>query len=176
MENGLIHIYTGNGKGKTTAAFGLALRAAGRGKKVIVLQFFKDGNSGEALAIARYCLPITIHTYNSQAKFYKDMNDREREVFSVECKAGINYIKEITGMNLCDVLILDEWFYLLQYGLLGLEEALSILGSRPAAMEIVMTGRDAPRELVETADYVTQMEEIKHPYARGAGMRAGIEW
>jgi len=176
MQKGLIQVYTGEGKGKTTAAFGLALRAAGRGLHVSIVQFFKTHPSGEVLAIRQHFPEITIHQVNSQRKFSWDMNEEERTLLSVEIRAGFMQVKEFCAQRVCDLLILDEIMYMLKYAIIPLEELIDLLTNKPDSMEIVLTGRDAPPELIAIADLVTEMKNIKHPYAQDIPMRTGIEF
>jgi cob(I)alamin adenosyltransferase len=175
MEKGLIHIYSGDGKGKTTAAFGLALRAAGRGLKIHVIQFLKSETSGEVEFIKKNIQEIKLERFNSQKKFIWNMNDTEINILKKETRDGLEKVKEIIKRNQCDVLILDEFIWCVNENFISLNEAINLIKSKPLTMEIVITGRDAKPELIQIADYVTEMKCIKHPYEKGINSREGIE-
>lgn len=174
MSLGLLHIYTGNGKGKTTAAIGLGVRAAGRGIPVIFLQLMKGRPTGELAVLSR--LPeVTVLRGKTGEKFVSAMTGEERretrrgqdEAF----RAAVRLAEE-AGRGL---LIIDEVMSALRHGLL--DEALlrGFLDCRPPEVEVVLTGRDAPGWLLERADYVTEMKKLHHPYDRGVLAREGIE-
>jgi cob(I)alamin adenosyltransferase len=169
--NGYIHLYTGNGKGKTTAAIGLAIRAAGAGKKIFIAQFVKGMPYAELKALQR--LPeIKIKQYGLDCFI---VNEPTREDIKA-AKNGLNEVRKIVQKNACDVLILDEVCIALHYELFELNEIINLLHEKPESMEIILTGRYAPKELMEKADLVTEMKEIKHYYNRGIQAREGIEF
>lgn len=168
-RTGLVQVYTGEGKGKTTAAFGLAMRAAGRGLAVKVIQFLKGRESGEVAAARR--LGIEVAQFGGPG--WVDLAspspaDHER------ARAAFEAAREAVGA--ADVLILDEANVALAAGLLQVEEVLSLLEGRPTGVEVVLTGRGAPVALVARADLVTEMLAIKHPYHQGVRAREGIEY
>ncbi|MBN2040592.1 MAG: cob(I)yrinic acid a,c-diamide adenosyltransferase [Spirochaetes bacterium] len=175
MEKGLVQIYTGNGKGKTTAAVGLALRAAGRNLKVIIVQFLKHPDTGEVMCLTDKIPEIEIHRFNSQTKFIRVMNDEELDKLKKETESGLDLTRKIITENKCDVLILDECMGVVNNGFISVKDFIELIKSRPETMEIVLTGRDADPELVEIADLVTEMTKIKHPYDLGIAARTGIE-
>lgn len=167
----MIHLYCGNGKGKTTAAMGLALRAAGRGERVVIAQFLKGADSGERYALAR--LPqVELLPLPEQVKFTFQMDEQERLEASQWCRTLLEVARE-RGKN-SFLLVLDEACAAVNSGLLPLEELLDCLDS--LTCEIVLTGRDPAPQLLERADYITQMEPLRHPYQRGITARKGIEW
>ena len=172
---GLIHLYTGDGKGKTTAAIGLAVRAAGRDRRVLIVQFLKGRDSGELHALAR--VPqITVLRLSQDFGFVKRMaGDRLAQVRQ-EHDTMLGLAAEALADGTCDLLVLDEIAAAARHGLVDTTHLLDLLDAKPAEAEIVMTGRDAPDELAERADYVTRMHKIKHPFDRGVGAREGIEW
>lgn len=168
---GYIHLYTGNGKGKTTAAFGLALRAAGAGKRVFIAQFVKGMHYAEIDAIKR--LPeIELKQYGLDCFIVNEPTQHDIEA----ARKGLNEISLIIAENKTDLLILDEICIALHYHLFDIEEVVALLKNKPQEMEIVMTGRYAPPELYEMADLVTEMTEIKHYYNQGVEARKGIEF
>lgn len=167
----MIHLYCGNGKGKTTAAMGLALRAAGRGERVVIAQFLKGTDSGERYALAK--LPqVELLPLPEQVKFTFQMDEQERLEASRRCRALLDEARE--RAKDCFLLVLDEACAAVNSGLLPLEELLDCLDN--LTCEIVLTGRDPAPQLLERADYITQMEPLRHPYQRGITARKGIEW
>lgn len=167
----MIHLYCGNGKGKTTAAMGLTLRAAGRGERVVIAQFLKGADSGERYALAK--LPqVELLPLPEQVKFTFQMDEQERLEASRRCRALLEQARE--RAKDCFLLVLDEACAAVNSGLLPLEELLDCLDN--LTCEIVLTGRDPAPQLLERADYITQMEPLRHPYQRGITARKGIEW
>lgn len=167
----MIHLYCGNGKGKTTAAMGLALRAAGRGKPVVIAQFLKGENSGERRILERLPqvnllpLPETI-----QFTFAMSEEEKEKEKVRYQCM-----LKEIAdAAQVCELLILDEVCAAVNTGMISLQVILQLLDG--LTCEIVMTGREPAQELKQRADYITCMEKVKHPYDEGICAREGIEY
>lgn len=175
MEQGIVQIYTGDGKGKTTAAFGLTIRAIGRGFKVKIIQFLKQEISGEVLFIQQRCPEVDFYRFNSQEKFTWDMNAEEIQLLTDESRAGFDLVKEIVRKNECDILILDEFVHLVNKQIVTIEEVKQLIAIKPFTMELVFTGRSASPELIELADLVTEMKPIKHPYEQGIYARVGIE-
>ena len=167
----MIHLYCGNGKGKTTAAMGLALRAAGRGERVVIAQFLKGADSGERYALAKL-LQVELLPLPEQVKFTFQMDEQERLEASRRCRALLEVARE--RAKDCFLLVLDEACAAVNSGLLPLEELLDCLDN--LTCEIVLTGRDPAPQLLERADYITQMEPLRHPYQRGITARKGIEW
>ncbi len=177
MARGLIHIYTGEGKGKTTTAIGLAVRAAGHGRRVLFVQFFKEDNasSGEKEVFRRYIPQIELIRANIRHPiFTKEKADKT----TIEKAISQTYeiVKRKIREGSIDLLVLDEINSVINGGWLSLEELVVFLEDRPDGLEVVLTGRDAPVELVKMADYVTEMLKIKHPFDRGVKARKGIEY
>jgi len=169
---GYIHIYTGNGKGKTTAALGLALRAVGAGKHVFIAQFVKGMHYSEIDAI-RHSLPLlTLVQYGLDCFIVNEPTNKDIEI----ARKGLLEVSEIIASNHYDIVILDEVFIALYYRLFSVEEVIGILNSKPESMEIILTGRYAPSEIIELADLVTEMKEVKHYYNQGVEARKGIEF
>lgn len=169
---GLIQIYTGNGKGKTTAALGLALRAAGRDKRILIVQFMKKWDYGELHSIKK--IPqITIKTFGTKEFVYKG---KAKEIDFQEARRAFTEGAEGAFSGEYDIVIFDELNVALDFGLLEIEEVINFLKDKPEEVEIIITGRNAPSELVELADLVTEMQEIKHPFQKGVNARIGIEY
>lgn len=175
MKEGLVQVYTGDGKGKTTAATGLAIRAAGRGLKVIFIRFLKKNDSGEVTMIERNIPEIKFMKFNSQDKFIWNMNEEERELLKKETREGLTQAMNIAENGTCDVLVLDEIFGACRNGLIGEDDILNLIKVKQSGVELVLTGRDAPQIIIEAADLVTKMENIKHPFDSGIKTRTGIE-
>ncbi len=173
IEKGLVQVYTGDGKGKTSAAFGLALRAVGRGFKVYVIQFIKGGfDYGELYVIDR--LPnLTLKTFG-RGKFITSKQP-EKEDMKLANDA-LKLAKEIVERGENDVVILDEINVAINLKLVDLEEVLNMIHKKPSHVELVLTGRNAPEDILELADLVTEMKEIKHPFKKGQQARIGIEY
>lgn len=172
---GLIHIYTGDGKGKTTAAMGLALRAAGRGKRVVIVQFLKGRNSGEVYALNRIA-EITLLRNKRDYGFFKFLKEEERALMASEHNANLKQALQLVESGQCDLLILDE--AIAAYNLGALDKTLvdGLLCDKKEALELVLTGRDAPARFLEAADYVSHIQKIRHPFDQGVGAREGIEF
>ena len=170
--NGQIQIYTGNGKGKTTAAFGLVLRAVGAGKKVFFAQFVKGKTYSEIEAVNKFLPGVTIKQYGRGCFI---VNEPAKEDIEAAGK-GLREIETIIQSDTYDIIVLDEANIALYYKLFPVEALIQILEKRNPAVEIIITGRYAPPELVEIAGLVTEMKEIKHYYVDGVEAREGIEF
>ncbi|HHL40676.1 MAG TPA: cob(I)yrinic acid a,c-diamide adenosyltransferase [Deltaproteobacteria bacterium] len=177
MRRGLVHIYTGEGKGKTTAAVGLAVRAAGQGLRVLFVQFFKedDASSGEKDILRTRFPEIELVRSNCRHPFFtgKRAGDAEAEEAVRRTFEGTRRAVEAGGI---DMVVLDEAMAAVNGGWLAVEEVVEFIESRPPDLEVVLTGRNAPVELVRAADYVTEMLKIKHPFDEGVKARKGIEF
>ncbi len=172
---GLIHIYTGNGKGKTTASIGLAVRAAGCGKKVVFVQFFKGRDCGELHSFEE--LPnVTVIRHSSSHGFYKNMSDEEKELVRLEHDRFLSEALEKVKNGECDLLVLDEVISAYVHGMLDCAAVDELLSNKPEELELVLTGRNAPESFIEAADYVTEMKKIKHPFDKGIPARKGVEF
>ena len=169
----MLHIYCGDGKGKTTCAMGLAARAAGHGRRVVIAQFLKSGNSGERAALGDLpnitCLPVP-----ETMKFVFAMSEQEKAETRTRMTGDFHRAAELA--KAADLLVLDELCSAISTGMVPLEEVLTFLDSRPDGLEVVITGRDPAPELQERADYITEMHKIKHPFDRGVNAREGVEW
>jgi len=169
---GLIQVYFGNGKGKTTAALGLALRAAGRGKEVLIIQFMKKWDYGELHSI-QLIPQITIKTFGTKDFVHKG---KAKEIDYQEAKKAFSEGVQAAKSGQYDMIIFDELNVAIYFELLELQQVLDFLEEKPEEVEIIITGRNAPKEIIEKADLVTEMCEIKHPYQKGIQARIGIEY
>jgi cob(I)alamin adenosyltransferase len=169
---GYIQLYTGNGKGKTTAALGQAIRAAGAGIKVFIGQFVKGMPYSELELIFRLMPEITIKQYGRDCFIVREPEQEDIDA----ARAGLASVAEIIANGDYGMVILDEVCIALYYKLFSLDELLEILNTRPEATEIILTGRYAPRRLIDRADLVTEMKEVKHYYSSGIEARKGIEF
>lgn len=176
MQKGLIHIYTGEGKGKTTAAIGLAVRAAGQGMKVLFVQFFKVDNasSGEKEIFKNIPRIELIRSNVRHPIFTKEKTNADMLKKSIV--ESFETVKQRIDSNNINLLVLDEINSVIAGGWLALKEMIDFLEKRPANLEVVLTGRNAQVELVKMADYVTEMLKIKHPFDSGVKARKGIEY
>ncbi|MDI6840979.1 MAG: cob(I)yrinic acid a,c-diamide adenosyltransferase [bacterium] len=173
MRIGTVQVYTGNGKGKTTAAIGQALRAVGHGLKVIMIQFMKGKiNYGELIA-AKNLSGFTIEQYGLPTFVDKNKPSQEDKELA---KKGFKRAKMVIKSGDYDMVILDEINVAIDYGLVSLSELLELIKTKPKNVELILTGRYAPKEEIEIADLVTDMKEIKHHYQKGIQSREGIEY
>lgn len=175
MENGLIIVNTGNGKGKTTAALGIGLRAVGHGMKVLMLQFIKGAwHTGEIDAVKRL-EPYFRIVQLGQGFVKTKKGDQTGEVIE-NARVSWDYAKKEILSGLYDVIILDEINNMIDYGLLNIEDVVSVLKERPRKLNVVVTGRNAHDKIIDLADLVTEMREIKHPFKKGVRAQKGIEF
>ncbi|MFC1843472.1 cob(I)yrinic acid a,c-diamide adenosyltransferase [Thermodesulfobacteriota bacterium] len=173
-KKGLILLYTGNGKGKTTAALGQTLRAAGHGFKIAIIQFIKNmDNTGEVKA-AKKIFADHLEIYPMGSGFTWDAKDEEELRLAAE--KGWALAREKINSGLYSMVILDELTYPLNYGLLDQDEVVKFLEQKPDPLHVIITGRDASDKLIDLADLVTEMKEIKHPYQNGVKATKGIEY
>jgi cob(I)alamin adenosyltransferase len=172
MEHGLVHIYCGDGKGKTTAAVGLAVRCVGSGGKVLFYQFLKDGTSGE-IAVLKSLDGINVFDGCKCDRFVFNMTVNEKEKLRESYTADF---KELVKMA-CDydLLVLDEVVHAVNFDLLPIELLIDFLENKPKTLEVVLTGIKPDRRLTDIADYVSSMVKVKHPFDKGIGARKCIE-
>lgn len=170
MDKGLVHLYCGDGKGKTTAAMGLALRALGQGMQVVVVQFLKNGTSGELEPLKK--LGAAVYSGRPGAKFTFQMNAEEKARATQENNARLAEALQ----QPCDLLILDEICAARNSGMVDEALAKQAVLERPQHREVVLTGRNPEAWMVEAADYITEMQPRRHPYEQGIPARKGIEF
>jgi len=169
---GLVQVYTGSGKGKTTAAIGLGMRACGHGYKVCMIQFLKPStNYGEHKSVKKI--------KNFKIKSYGTLEFatlKTREHYKNLSKKAFDYATKAVISGKYDIVILDEINFSAAYGYVNLDDVIRLIEQKPKNVELVLTGRDAPKEIMEKADLVTIMQEAKHPYQKGITAREGIEY
>ncbi|RLE16333.1 MAG: cob(I)yrinic acid a,c-diamide adenosyltransferase [Acidobacteria bacterium] len=170
ISEGLVHVYTGNGKGKTTAALGLAIRAAGRGFPVFIGQFMKGVVYGE-LAIEKFTGGLVQIRQFGTDSLVHTANENDRRL----AKAGLNTCREAIQSGKYAICMLDEVNIAIHMGLLNVKSVVEVVQNRPRGVEVVLTGRYAPQEILNLADYISEMIEIRHPYQKGIPAREGIE-
>lgn len=173
LKFGITQVYTGEGKGKTTAAFGLALRAIGRGLKVYVIQFIKGGFDYGELHIVNELPRIKLAAYG-RGQFIEGENPTEEDLRLA--REAFEHAKKVVQSKEYDIVVLDEINVAMSLKLLDVGEVLALIEDKPEKVELVLTGRGAPDAIIEAADLVTEMVEIKHPYNEGVGARKGIEY
>jgi cob(I)alamin adenosyltransferase len=173
MEQGLVQVYTGDGKGKTTAAFGLALRAAGKGFSVFMVQFLKGRHYGELEAVKSLSDRVKV-VQSGLDSFVKKGEPTAEDVRLA--RRGLELAREAIMGGEYDIVILDEINVAIHLGVLPVEDVLPLIDGRPEGVELVLTGRCAPEEFCARADLITEMKNIKHCFDRGVPMREGIEF
>jgi cob(I)alamin adenosyltransferase len=171
MMKGYVQVYTGDGKGKTTAAIGLALRAVGAGLKVFMGQFVKGMEYSELKSLARLAPQLVVKQYGRE----RFVHNKPQEEDVRAGRAGYEEVKEIIHSGQYDVVILDEANIAVYFQILSVEDLLALIDEKPDTVELVFTGRKADARLLERADLVTEMKEVKHYYSKGITARAGIE-
>ena len=170
---GLIHLYCGNGKGKTTAAVGLAVRCAGAGGRVIFTQFFKDGTSSE-LNILRTLPGVTVLASPVKYGFFESMSEEKRAAAGADYTALLE--KALEKARDAELLVLDEAVSACRHGVIPEDTLLAFLDTKPEGLEVAVTGREPSEALLERADYVTEMVKRRHPFDRGIAARRGVEF
>ncbi|MDQ0150454.1 cob(I)alamin adenosyltransferase [Eubacterium multiforme] len=176
LKEGFVQIYTGNGKGKTTAAIGQGMRAYGNGLNVIMVQFLKSGETGELKTVDELGSNFQIFRFEKRRGFVWNLSEEEKEEVKKEVKVAYNFILSILEDEKCDVLIIDEVMGVLKNKFLTVEEVLEIINKKPKNVELIMTGRNVPEEILERANLVTEMREVKHYFKEGVKARKGIEF
>ncbi|MDR0862730.1 MAG: cob(I)yrinic acid a,c-diamide adenosyltransferase [Oscillospiraceae bacterium] len=173
---GLTHVYYGYGKGKTTAALGLALRAAGTGRRVVLVQFLKDTPSGELTSLAKLENVIVLRGKARGGMFTKDMDEAAREATLAIHNANLSAAIALVSSDDCDLLILDEVIDAYQLNLIDATLLTELVTNKPEALELVITGHKPEPWIFDHADYITEMVKHKHPYDAGIPARKGVEF
>ena len=176
-KEGLVIINTGGGKGKTTAALGLALRAAGHGQRILILQFIKDAwKTGESKIMERLKPEIEMEQLGKGFIKFKDgklqITEKDRE----NAEESLRYAIEKINSGKYDLVVLDEINNIIAYGLVDIRKVIGLIKERPIGLSLVLTGRGAPDELIDIADTVSEIKEIKHAYSKGIKAKKGIEY
>jgi len=172
IGRGYIHVYTGDGKGKTTASFGLALRAVGNELKVLVIQFMKGPEMTGERRAARHLFGMEVRPMGRDGLLHPgDIMERDRTLATEALETAVSEMTE----GRWDMLILDELNTACALGLVPVERVLQVMDLKPDGLELILTGRGAPEEIVEKADLVTEMREVKHYYQQGVQAREGVE-
>jgi cob(I)alamin adenosyltransferase len=170
---GLVMVITGNGKGKTTAAFGQALRAVGQGYKVFIAQFMKGRDYGEYVAAEKYLPRLTIRRFGLDSFV---MRDNPAPVDIALARQGFDMVKKMVASGKYNMIILDEINVAVDFKLVPLEDIMDLIRNKPPALDLILTGRYAAKEILKLADTISEVKEIKHHYAAGIKDRAGIEY
>ncbi|MBN2570418.1 MAG: cob(I)yrinic acid a,c-diamide adenosyltransferase [Deltaproteobacteria bacterium] len=171
LNKGYVHIYTGDGKGKTTASIGLALRAAGAGMRVFIAQFLKGKASTEFIPLATLSDSITFAQYGRDCLIKKKPTEEDKAL----AQQGLSESRQAIMSGIYDLVVLDEANVAVWFALLSVDDLIDLIKKKPSHVELVITGRKASLRLIEAADLVTEMKEIKHYYTRGVFARHGIE-
>ncbi len=171
MKKGYVQVYTGHGKGKTTAALGLVLRMAGAGFNIFILQFVKKGRYSEIRALEKFSDQITLEQYGLGRLIKRQPAEDDLEI----AQQGLERLKQMVASGNYDMVVVEEGNVAVSKGLISLQDLMNIIDMKPESMELVITGRDAAPEIIERADLVTEMKEIKHYFHKGVGARIGIE-
>lgn len=175
MGKGYIQVYTGDGKGKTTAALGLGLRAVGRGMRVIMVQFLKGRFTGELESLKNLAPGFHIIRFAETKKFFNDLTQLEQDELKNRLKEELEKLYVYMENDLCDILILDEIMAAIHSGLVSVDEVCKLMDNKPDPMELILTGRNVPEPIAERADLITEMKNIKHYSDKGVHARRGIE-
>ncbi|MFO7610965.1 MAG: cob(I)yrinic acid a,c-diamide adenosyltransferase [Clostridia bacterium] len=175
MKKGLVHIYTGNGKGKTTACAGLALRMAGSGGRVLY-SFMQKGIESSEIRMLRSIAGIDVYQVCTIRKFSNLLNEEERVEYRRQHEEGLREISLRCKTGGYDMVIMDEAIGAINEKALGIDEVLAFIKERPPECEVVLSGRNAPAGLIEAADYVSEIMPLRHPFEKGISGRKGIEF
>jgi len=175
-ETGLVQVYTGDGKGKTTAALGLALRALGRGLKVVVVEFMKESpmGTGELETAERLAPDLVVKQFDGN--FLGGVAPEKFKEVKGSVEKGFEFVREIMTKHACDILVLDEISHVMNFGVMDVKEVLKLIDEKSEDMELILTGRDMPKEILDRADLITEMRRVKHPFEKGVVARRGIEY
>ena len=175
IKQGLVQVFTGDGKGKTSAALGIALRAIGWGLRVCIVEFIKGYEAtGEIKIAERFAGQYEIRQFATDPTCYID--EAKAQQRKIECEAAMAYAEEVVKSEEFDVVILDEINNAMGYSLIEVARVLELIRERPPHVELILTGRRAPQSIVDAADLVTEMRLIKHPFEKGIPARRGLDY
>ncbi len=172
MEKGLIHIYTGSGKGKTSAAVGLCMRCSGQGYKVGFTSFMKDFESGEL----KLDLPFTVFRHTPMCGFWKDLEEEKKLCAKKSAENALKNIFRIAKDENYDMIVLDEVLVAASLGCVEVSLLKELIINKPEELELVMSGAICPDEILVLADYISKIDAVRHPYEKGISARRGIEY
>lgn len=176
MEKGLIQVYTGDGKGKTTAAIGQGIRALGSGNKVYMIQFLKSSDTGELKTLKLLEPHFKLFRFERKRGFVWTLNSEEMEELKKDIERAFSFALEALEKKLCDILILDEIMGVLSNSLLTVNQVTELLDGKPENIEVILTGRNVPEDILKRAHYVSEINCVKHPFQKGIEARPGIEF
>lgn len=161
LENTNVQIYYGDGRGKTSSALGQCIRSAGQGKQVIIVQFLKGKDPGEISFVKRLEPEIKLFRFEKTDRFYADLSDEEKAEQDANIRNGMNYAKKVIDTRGCDVLVLDEVLGLIDNGIVKTEELISLINATSGDMELIITGRNLPKELLQIAGEIYEVKAVK---------------
>ena len=176
MKNGLIHVYTGEGKGKTTAAIGQGIRCIGHGNYVYMIQFLKKSNSGEIEVFKKLKPFFEVYKFEKERGFFWNLSEEEIMQLKDDIRNAWNFITNIIRNKTYDMIILDEIMAVLNNNLLDIDEVFDVLNNKHEDIEIILTGRNSPKKIMDIASYVSSINSIKHPFEKDIKARCGIEF
>jgi len=176
MLNGMVQVYTGDGKGKTTAAIGQGIRSAGRGLKVYMIQFLKSLDTGELHACEKLGGYFRIFRFEKERGFFWTLDEEQKKELKQEVNQAFEFAVKVMQNRECDVLILDEIMAAIVNNLISEQQVCDFIKSKSESVELILTGRNAPAAIVELADYVSEIHSVKHPMDKGISARIGIEY
>lgn len=176
LKRGYVQIYTGNGKGKTTAAVGQAVRAAGNEFNVYMVQFLKGSKTGELKSAEKLAPYFNIFRFEKKRGFFWTLNEDEKNELKGEIQEAYEFCCTVLKERKCDILIMDEVMGAVHNNLITKEQLSQLIDLKPENMELILTGRNVPEEIAEKADLITEMKDIKHYFGKGVSAREGIEF
>ncbi len=176
LKNGYVQIYTGNGKGKTTAAVGLAVRAAGNEYNVFMVQFLKGSKTGELESAKKLAPYFNIFRFEKKRGFFWTLNAEEKIELKEEIQTAYEFCMQALKEQKCDILIMDEVMGALKNDLISEEQLIKLIDNKPNNIELILTGRDVPKAILDKANLITEMKDIKHYFNEGVPSREGIEF
>ena len=176
MEKGLVEVYYGSGKGKTTAAIGLGIRALGNNYKVIMVQFLKNDNTSECKMLKNLEPQFKVFNFEKKRGFTWELTEDEKLEITSETKNALKFASKVMDTGECDVLILDEILNSIDLGIISEEIVCELIDNKPDEVELVLTGRTLSEAIAKRADYISHIDAIKHPMEKGIAARIGIEY
>lgn len=176
MENGLVQVYYGKGKGKTTAAIGLGIRALGNDYKVMMIQFLKHDTTGECKMIKALEPDFKVFHFEKKRGFTWQLNEEEKQELKSETSNALKFASKVMDTGQCDILILDEILNSVDLGFASEEEVCALIDQKSDDVELILTGRVLPESIAQRADYISCIENVKHPMDKGIDARKGIEY